>query len=168
MSATLQSCSSKEEPFLSNLSTPQETLKTSIYAATHRMPDLFLDCLSNEIRSTYGKTKAEQLRYVKKGFSRLKKELNIEVNVTQIHPIGESGDMVEVSFDKFQKGTLILKNGKTPMKRENGEWKIAMPKQATPTPEQIAEAEVTKKLLKSDFVLDEKTRSWVPVEKSNK
>ena len=162
--------SEKKELFTADFSTPEAAFNTSFYAVKNHLYEVILDSMSKDYRKNFGVTRSDQMTTLQNGAQRHTHRSDwqrIIVKVEEDASFKQEGYDARVVYNEYEGGKTIFLKARMPMIKEQNQWKIAAIKQPAPTAQQIAEAEESKKILKRNYVLDEKTKTIVEVDKSS-
>ena len=122
-------CSRKTDSFKPDLSTPESAVKTIRHAAANNEGEIFLDAISEELKSKYyGKTREEQLNTFREDSKKKKRGVyhDAALEFTGIKQVGIDQALVDVFFNEIYKGKIVLQNGHVRMIKENDLWKLAL------------------------------------------
>ena len=118
--------------FKPDFSSPESAFKTFDFASSNKLPGLYLDCLSDEIKKMNGSTRKEQLSKIKESFRRNDIFRNSKIEILEI--CYEDGDptLARIKFNRSKNGKTILRNGSAYMVKEYGTWKLSVNRSKQP------------------------------------
>ena len=150
-----------------DFSTPEASFNTSFVAVKDRTFNIALDGMSSEYQNNFGPDRQSQLQTIKSNMGKVPDDPTWERKIVNVEYGNFDGYQAKVFYDEYRKGKLVFGHAMMPMVKEAGQWKIALIKKHTPTPKQVSEAEESKKIFKRNYVLDEKAKIIVEVDKNS-